>query len=829
MEFRLLGPMDVLDGGTALALRGLKQRALLARLLVTPNRTVAVDRLVDDLWGDAVPDTAAKMVQIYVSQLRKVLPADVLLTRPPGYLVQVDPETIDIVRFDRLRRTGRAALEAGEAGAAAARLRDALALWRGDALAEFVEPFAQAERNHLDELRLACLEDRVEADLMQGGHEELVGELAAEVARFPLRERLRRQSMLALYRSGRHADALAVYDDFRRKLNDDLALEPSLELRELQGLILNQDPTLELPGGAMPASDDVATLGAGYEALARGAWDDAKAHFERSGEQAEALEGWAQAARFLGEGDASLEARARAFRAYRGRGDSRSAARAAAWLAYDTVVFRGDDAVAQGWFGHAHRLLADSDDTEEHGWLAFLEGEVALVAHGDTARAAEHATQALEVGRRLGVMDLEMLALSLTGLARVAAGEISAGMRELDQATAAAVAGEMSGLHFAGAVCCHMIYACERVHDVERAAQWCETVGGFAEQWSVPQLFGFCRSHYASVLMWRGEWNAAEAELEAASLAFQRGAPALVYESILRLAELRRRQNQPAEAAELCERIAWHPAAQLCLAEIALDRGDARAAQDLVARHLRALPPGERLGRAPGLELAVRVHLAMQDVRAAEAVVDELHELADAAATAPLRASLRFSRGLLARARGESAAARRELEDAVDLWSRMRAPYEIARGHIALAELALQTDAPEEAARELRRARVSSGRSRGPHRARAGGGAAGAPSARRRPGRTLVVVSIYRATLRALRPDSSPQLTIRSGWTRISGVGSAIASPRPRISIPRGRHGSVLARSSITIATRPVRATSRNFFVRSSSAPPTSIVSRAAL
>jgi DNA-binding SARP family transcriptional activator len=714
MEFRLLGPMEVLDGGTAIALRGLKPRALLARLLVTPNRTVAVDRLVDDLWGDAVPGTAVKMVQIYVSQLRKLLPADVLLTRPPGYLVQVDPEEIDIVRFDRLRRTGRAALEAGEAAAAAAHLRDALGLWRGEALAEFVEPFAQAERNHLDELRLACLEDRLEADLMQGRHAELVGELAAEIARFPLRERLRKQSMLALYRSGRHADALAAYHDFRRRLDDDLGLEPSVELRELQQLILNQDPSLELSRGATPGArgGDVTgrrDLEAGLEALGRGAWEEAKARFgralEQDGEHAEALEGWAHAARFRGDGDASLEARTRAFRAYRGRGDSRSAARAAAWLAYDTVVFRGDDAVAQGWFGHAHRLLADGDDGEERGWLAFLEGEVALVAHGDTARAAEHAARALEVGRRTGVMDLEMLALSLIGLARVAAGEIAEGMRDLDQATAAAVGGELSGLHFAGAVCCHMIYACERVHDVERAAQWCETVRGFSEQWSVPQLFGFCRSHYASVLIWRGEWNDAEAELTAASRAFEHGAPALVFESILRLAELRRRQNRPGEAAELCERIAWHPAAQLCLAEIALDRGDAPAARDLVARHLRALPIGERLGRAPGLELTVRVHLAMQDLPAAEAGVTELQELADAAGTAPLRASLRFSRGLLAGARGDPAAAKGELQDAVDLWSRMRAPYELARGHIALAELARQTDRPEEAARELRRAR----------------------------------------------------------------------------------------------------------------------------
>jgi DNA-binding SARP family transcriptional activator len=714
MEFRLLGPMEVLDGDTPVVLGGGKQRALLARLLVSPNRTVAIDRLVEDLWGEAAPASAAKMVQIFVSQLRKLLPAEVLVTRPPGYLIEVDQEAIDIGRFDRLRRTGHAALEAGEAAAAGARLREALGLWRGEALAEFGEPFAQTDRNHLDELRLVCLEDRVEADLMAGRHAELVGELAAEVARFPLRERLHRQSMLALYRSGQHADALAVYEEFRRRLDHDLGLAPSLELRELQRLILNQDSSLGLSRDATPAArvGDAAGqrgLAAGFEALGRGAWDEGKAAFERAladGEQAEALEGWAHAARFLGDGDASLDARARAFRAYRGRGDSRSAARVAAWLAYDTVVFRGDDAVAQGWFGHAHRLLGD-DDSEEQGWLAFLEGEVALVAHGDTAQAAEHAARALEVGRRMGVMDLEMLALSLTGLARVAAGQITDGMRDLDQATAAAVAGELSGLHFAGAVCCHMIYACERVHDVERAAQWCETVRGFSEQWNVPQLFGFCRSHYASVLIRRGRWTDAEAELQAASRAFEHGAPAMVFESILRLAELRRRQGRLGEAAELCERIAWHPAAQLCLAEIALDRDDAPGARHLVARHLRALPAGERLGRAPGLELAVRAHLAVEDIGAAEAAIKDLQELADAAGTAQLRASLRFSRGLLARAGGDAAAAKRDLEDAVDLWSRMRAPYELARGHIALAELALETDRPEEAARELARARAA--------------------------------------------------------------------------------------------------------------------------
>src|SRR5215217_5111789 len=712
MEFRLLGPMEVRDGATPLALGGPKQRALLARLLVSPNRAVAVERLVDDLWGDAVPQTAVKMVQIYVSQLRKALPDDLLVTRPPGYLIEVEPDAIDIARFDRLRRTGRAELEAGDPAAASAQLREALGLWRGDALAEFAEPFAQAARRHLDELRLSCLEDRIEAELMQGRHGELVGELAAIVAEFPLRERLRGQSMLALYRSGRHADALAAYQDFRRTLDEDLGLEPSLALRDLQGRILNQDPALEPRGGPTVAVDaDAVTrrLRAGFEALGRGAWDDAKAAFLRAlagGDHAEALEGLAQAARFLGDGDASLEARARAFRAYRGRGDARSAARAAAWLAYDTVVFRGDAAVAQGWFGHAHRLLDGIDGGEEHGWLAFLEGEVALVAHADPVRAGEYAALALDVGRRTGAMDLEMLGLSLAGLARVAGGEIGAGMRELDQATAAALAGELSGLHFAGADCCHMIYACERVHDVERAAQWCATVRDFCEEWSVPQLFGFCRSHYASVLLWRGEWNDAEAELTAASRAFEQGAPALVYESILRLAELRRRQSRLDEATELCEHIAWHPAAQICLAAIALDRGDAPTALGLLARHTRALPAGERLGRAPGLELAIAVHLAMGDLRTAEAALQELELLADAGGTAPLRASLCFSRGLVARARNDPAAARRELEDAIDLWNRMGAPYELARGRIALAELAFETDRRADAARELRIART---------------------------------------------------------------------------------------------------------------------------
>src|SRR4051812_43890160 len=193
MEFRVLGPLEVTDGDRPLALGGRKPRALLARLLLEPNRTVSVDRLVDDLWGEEGPDPAGKMVHIHGSQLRKALPEGVLRTRSPGYALEVEPDTIDLVRFERLRDAGRAALDAGDPATAGARLREALALWRGLPLAEFAEPFAAAEAAHLEERGRVCLEDRIDADLALGRHADLAGELEVLVGRQPLRERLRAQ------------------------------------------------------------------------------------------------------------------------------------------------------------------------------------------------------------------------------------------------------------------------------------------------------------------------------------------------------------------------------------------------------------------------------------------------------------------------------------------------------------------------------------------------------------------------------------------------------------------------------------------------------------
>jgi DNA-binding SARP family transcriptional activator/tetratricopeptide (TPR) repeat protein len=243
----LLGPFEVRDGSAPLRLGGRKPRALLARLALDANRTVPVERLIEDLWGEDVPGTAAKMVQIHVSQLRKVLPAGVLVTRPGGYALVADPEAIDLVRFERLRDAGRVALAGGDPRAAARLLGEALALWRGEALAEFTEPFAALEAARLAQLRLDCAEDRIDAELALGHHAAVTAELEALVAREPLRERPRAQLMLALYRGGRHADALATLQDLRRTLDEELGLVPSAALGELERRILHHDPSLSAP------------------------------------------------------------------------------------------------------------------------------------------------------------------------------------------------------------------------------------------------------------------------------------------------------------------------------------------------------------------------------------------------------------------------------------------------------------------------------------------------------------------------------------------------------------------------------------------------------
>ena len=242
-----------------------KQRALLADLLLNANRVVSVERLIDDLWGDDVPATAVKALQVHVSKVRKALPAAVIQTRAPGYVIQLDGDLLDTDVFERRLASGRAALQAGEAERAAAELDEALALWRGPPLAEIEEPFAAAEIDRLEQLHIACLEERFEAMLRLGRHARLVSDMEAAIREHPFRERLRAQLVLALYRSGRQVEALAAFHDFRQLLLEDLGIEPSESFRDLERKILQQDVLL-LDSGAAAAVAPVVLLGASGEA-----------------------------------------------------------------------------------------------------------------------------------------------------------------------------------------------------------------------------------------------------------------------------------------------------------------------------------------------------------------------------------------------------------------------------------------------------------------------------------------------------------------------------------------------------------------------------------
>ena len=257
IEFRVLGPLEVVDDGREVAVAAGKRRALLGLLILNRNEVVPADRLIEELWAGRPPPTAAKSLQVHVSQLRKELVAaggangTCLVTRANGYVLELPPDSLDVARFERAVAEGEQALSAGRPHDAAARLREGLALWRGPPLVDFAyEPFAQEEIARLEEARLSAVEERIEADLALGRHRAVVAELEGLVAAHPLRERLRGQLMLALYRCGRRADALETYRDGRQRSIEELGLEPGAALRALEAGILADRPELAAPPAA---------------------------------------------------------------------------------------------------------------------------------------------------------------------------------------------------------------------------------------------------------------------------------------------------------------------------------------------------------------------------------------------------------------------------------------------------------------------------------------------------------------------------------------------------------------------------------------------------
>src|SRR5262249_39658016 len=305
--------------------------------------------------------------------------------------------------------------------------------------------------------------------------------------------------------------------------------------------------------------------GRGRQARAWGEWEHALAFFEAASERshsAEAIEALAMAAWWLDNAQLAIESREQAYRLYRERGDAAAAARMAIWLGWDSLAFRGEPAVARGWLQRAHRPLQGLAPVLEPGWLPRREGDSAFLLANATAATRPSAERARSSGPALAAPDIEFSALGLEGLALASQGNIADGIRLLDEASAAAMSGEMSELWAAGRTCCYMITACERVRDLERAYQWSQRMFEFAKRWRIQDLFAVCRAHYGAILVLRGTWEEADATFETALRELRASRPGIAFEALVRRADLRRRQGRFEEAAGLFRQVEFHPYAQ---------------------------------------------------------------------------------------------------------------------------------------------------------------------------------------------------------------------------------------------------------------------------
>ena len=443
-------------------------------------------------------------------------------------------------------------------------------------------------------------------------------------------------------------------------------------------------------------------LGAGWMALTDGAWERARSLFEQAGaatESPEALEGLSWAAWWLDEVEDCLAARERAYGLYQEAENMCGAGRMALYLGDDHLEFHGERAVANGWFRRAASILEPLEVCPEQGWLSAFRGHWALNAQ-DTVEAKRLAVEARRVGRRFGVVCLEMFALAVEGLSMVNEGEVERGMSMLDEATAAALGGEYEELPPASWTCCGLISACERVRDYDRAAQWSKRIERFSERKRIRFVTGVCRAHYATVLTWHGDWAGAEQELTAAVEQLSSTRPFWRTEAIVRLADLRRRQGRFEEAEELLAAAEGNPLAPLVLADLDLDRGRYTAAVERLEQQLRQTPASSLTKRTAPLELIIRATVGAGDPASAGAHLDELRAVAAATATTPVRASLRFSEGVVAAAKGDADAAREALEDAIELFATAGGPFENGRARLELAAVLRALDRAGDAERE---------------------------------------------------------------------------------------------------------------------------------
>lgn len=719
VEFAILGPLEVLDQHRLIEVSSAKERLLLAALVVHAGEVVSVDRLIEVLWGTTPPVTAGNTLQTYVSHLRRVLEPDraprardgVLRTRGQGYTLMVAPEAVDAVRFERLARDGHDALPS-DPRQAAETLRAALALWRGEPLAEFgFELFAQAEIARLTELRAAVVEDRVEADLALGRHAALCGELSRAVTEQPLRERLWSQLIRALYRCGRQAEALEAYTRLREQLRELLGIDPSPELVRLQEAVLAQRPDLDWRAAqpqptrgwsvsaGIPVPEDL--LPAARAALAAHDWRCAyelmSAADRAAPLSAEDLDGLAEAAYWLGRYREALPARQRAHHAYLQVGDHRRAAVAAVILSMQHGGFR-KFAVANGWLQRAQRLLAAEPDCSEHGYLSWGTTLIALMMD-DHEKCLAAARSTYERGVRHGIAELQAIGMVFQGAVLIRRRRVTEGLALHDEGMAMAVGGDLSQLATAQ-IFCQVVRTCNELGDYRRAQEWTEAIEDCFGRTGLTSFPGDCETHRIAIMISRGAWMLAEQEAHrgcASTQCFEPVHAGFAFASIgdirLRIGDLATAEKAFAKAEEL-------GASPLPgQARLELLRGRPTEAAALINAALTG-EGWDRLDRTRLLPAQVTIALAVDDLDTARAAVAELAESAQTYGGKVFLAAAECARGELALATGEDDPLPL-LRRSVALWGEALSPYERARAQMLLATALDRAGQPGPARLEL--------------------------------------------------------------------------------------------------------------------------------
>ena len=466
-----------------------------------------------------------------------------------------------------------------------------------------------------------------------------------------------------------------------------------------------------------PQQESASVPSEGERARARGVaplrhreWRQAHAFFtqvlDADPDSPAAWEGLASAAICLDDAAASRAANERAYREYLERHDFRGAARVAIQLALYHDAYRGEPAIGSGWFERARSLLATVPVAAEHAWLAFWKAHIDIHVHGEVTKGEPSLQDAIRLNDAHKIGELDVMMRGLRGLMAISEGAIDEGLRRLDEATTDVIAGTPLSPQAVGWAYCYVLDACESARDFDRAAQWIDRAFETGRELGIQSFSGACRGHYLGILTWRGDYPGTEREIETMRRELGDVAPALSAIGDVRLGEMRRRQGRLDEAAALLEPVVAHLPAMLCLAAVAIDRGQGQTAVDLVERYFRRISQDDQLRRLHGLELLVPAYLQRGDIDRARASLDECQRIVSRSATPLMRATMQELAARVAATGGDHEAARRLFEDAIDGYDLTLSPYEATAARLRLGEVlaALHRDEPARRALETARA-----------------------------------------------------------------------------------------------------------------------------